>query len=80
MMMTRRDTYPLSPISWAHDQMSRTFLGAYAPGFMLSPAPQALQRKAGAIKKVEIHLAPSLSASDQRTVRFAELRAIMGIE
>ena len=35
---------------------------------------------AGTIKKVEIHLAPSLSASEQRTVRYSELRAIMGIE
>ena len=35
---------------------------------------------AGTIKKVEIHLTPSLSPSDQKTVRLAELRAAMGIE
>jgi len=34
----------------------------------------------GTIKKVEIHIAPSLSASDQQKVRFAELRAAMSIE
>jgi len=34
----------------------------------------------GTIKKVEIHIAPALSASDQRTVRYSELKAIMGIE
>jgi arylsulfatase len=35
---------------------------------------------AGTIKKVEIHLAPSLSASDQLKAHFAELKAAMGIE
>jgi len=34
----------------------------------------------GTIKKVEIRISPALSASDQRTVRFAELKAFMGIE
>jgi hypothetical protein len=34
----------------------------------------------GTIKKVEIHIAPALSASDQRQVRFGELKAVMGIE
>jgi hypothetical protein len=35
---------------------------------------------AGTIKTVKIHLAPSLSASERRAVRFAELKAAMGIE